>query len=69
MVKLQCRTGEDLDNPDNVFTTIPKPLVVSKGWLPGDEVGFFIVGQGMLPEQGDLIIRKIRDRVPKKAKK
>ncbi len=69
MVKLQCRNGEDPDDPDNIFTTIPKPLAQSKGWLPGDEVGFFIVGQGILPEQGDLLIKKIRNRVLKKAKK
>ena len=68
MVKLQCRNGENPEDPNNIFTTIPKPLAFSKGWLPGDEVAFFTVGQGIHPEQGDLIIRKIRDRVPKKAK-
>ena len=69
MVKLQCRTGEDPENPDNIFTSIPIALARSKGWLPGDEIAYFIVGQGMIPEQGDFIIRKVRDRVPKKAKK
>ena len=69
MVLLQCRSSEDPENPDNVFTSIPIALVRAKGWKPGDEVGYFVVGQGIVPEQGDLLIRKTRDRLPKKAKR
>ena len=53
MVKLQSGI-------DNFFATIPKALVESKGWKRGDELAFMLVGGEIVPQSGDIIIRKVR---------
>ncbi len=43
-----------------LYSTIPKTLANSKAWKKGDEVAFFIVGDGIVPQAGDIILRKVR---------
>ncbi len=53
MVKLQRMTD------GSFFAVIRKALVEAKGWKKGDHVGYMIVGGEVVPQQGDIIIRKI----------
>lgn len=47
--------------PDATFKiTIPKDIVVGKGWKKGDDIGFVIVDDINRPLQGDIFLRKNR---------
>lgn len=41
------------------FASIPKQIAVGKGWKPGDELAFMIVGGEVIPQGGDIILRKV----------
>ncbi len=40
------------------FAAIPKRIAQAKGWKKGDEIAFMIVGGEVVPQGGDIIIRK-----------
>lgn len=54
MVSIQEGTNGDL------HVSIPKKLALAKGWKKSDEVAFMIVGEGIVPQAGDILIRKVR---------
>lgn len=41
------------------FATIPKKIANGKGWKPGDELAFMIVGGEVVPQGGDILLRKV----------
>lgn len=45
---------------DNLFATIPSKLAAAKCWKKGDELAFMIVGEGIVPQTGDILVRKVR---------
>lgn len=53
MVKIQKGTDE------YPFATIPKRIAAAKGWKPGDELAFMIVGGEVVPQGGDILLRKV----------
>ncbi len=44
----------------NLFVTVPSKLAEAKGWKKGNELAFMIVGEGIIPQAGDIIVRKVR---------
>lgn len=44
---------------ENHFITLPKKIAMAKGWKKGDELAFMIVGDGIVPQTGDILIRKV----------
>lgn len=40
------------------FVIIRKSLVEERGWKKGDDIAYFALGGAILPQQGDLIMRK-----------
>lgn len=53
MVKLQQMADESF------FVVIRKALVQAKGWKKGDEMACLIVGGEIVPQMGDIILRKV----------
>lgn len=52
MVKIQKGTD------GYTFATIPKRIANAKGWRPGDVLAYMIVGGEIVPQGGDILIRK-----------
>ncbi len=53
MVKLQQMTD------GSFFAIIRKALVEGKGWKRGDQIAYMIAGGEIMPQNGDIIIRKV----------
>jgi len=53
MVKIQQMTD------GSFFAVIRKALVEAKSWKKGDQVAYMLIGGEVVPQQGDIIIRKI----------
>lgn len=45
---------------NNLFCTIPSRLAHSKGWKKGDELAFMIIGDGIIPQTGDILLKRVR---------
>jgi len=41
------------------FATIPLQIAKGKGWKPGDVIAFMIVGGEVVPQGGDILLRKV----------
>ncbi len=41
------------------FTTIPNKLAQAKQWKPGDTLAFMVAGGEVIPQAGDIIVRKV----------
>lgn len=41
------------------FASIPKRIASAKGWKPGDELAYMIIGGDIMPQGGDIILRKV----------
>lgn len=54
MVKIQEGTNS------NLFATIPSQLAEAKGWKKGDELAFMVIGEGIIPQSGDILVKRVR---------
>ena len=50
----------EYDQVERYHLTFPKELVKSKQLKIGDVMGFLIVGDGIIAQSGDILIRKFR---------
>jgi len=41
------------------FASIPKQIASAKGWKPGDHLAYMIIGGDIIPQGGDIILRKV----------
>jgi len=46
---------------ENLFVTVPSKLARGKGWKKGDELAFMIVGDGIVPQTGDILLKRVRN--------
>lgn len=53
MVKLQRMTD------GSFFMILRKALIEARGWKKGDEIALFEIGGAIIPEKGDVFIRKM----------
>ncbi len=44
----------------NLFVTLPSKLADGKGWKKGDDLAFMIVGEGIVPQTGDILLKRVR---------
>ena len=50
----------EYDQVEHYHVTFPKELVKSKQLRTGDDLAYMIVGGDVVPQAGDILIRKVR---------